>query len=38
MNLPGTEGDNWHWRLARGALTSRHARVLAELVDDTQRH
>jgi 4-alpha-glucanotransferase len=37
FNLPGTEGDNWHWRLKPGALTSKHAKHLANLATLTQR-
>lgn len=31
MNMPGTSGDNWGWRVAEGAFTSRIAGRLAEL-------
>lgn len=37
FNLPGTEVDNWHWRMKRGALTPAHAKRLAHLVQVTQR-
>jgi 4-alpha-glucanotransferase len=32
MNLPGTVGDNWTWRYAKGALTDQLAARLAEMV------
>ncbi|MEA2386740.1 MAG: 4-alpha-glucanotransferase, partial [Thermoleophilaceae bacterium] len=31
MNMPGTTGRSWHWRLEPGALTAEHAARLREL-------
>ena len=32
MNLPGTTGNNWTWRMEEGALGEEHAQKLAEMV------
>ncbi|MEA2124985.1 MAG: 4-alpha-glucanotransferase [Solirubrobacteraceae bacterium] len=37
MNVPGTKGSSWRWRLEPGALTAEHARRLRELTDAAQR-
>jgi 4-alpha-glucanotransferase len=37
MNLPGTTGGNWTWRLEEGTLNEKHARRLAEMVDLYER-
>jgi 4-alpha-glucanotransferase len=37
MNVPGTKGSSWRWRLEPGALTAEHARRLRELTDGAQR-
>ena len=28
MNVPGTKGNSWKWRMAEGALTAEHAQRL----------
>ncbi len=33
MNLPGTKGRSWRWRMAPGALTGAHAARLRELTE-----
>jgi 4-alpha-glucanotransferase len=37
MNLPGTSGGNWSWRMLPGALTSEKAHWLAGLVEKYNR-
>jgi len=37
MNVPGTVGDNWRWRLRRGQLNDDHARFLRRLTEDSAR-
>ena len=37
MNLPGTEGGNWHWRYSAGELTDAHAARLRELTARASR-
>ena len=37
MNLPGTSGGNWSWRMLPGALTAAKANQLAALVDKYNR-
>ena len=37
MNLPGTSGGNWSWRVLPGALTSEKAKWLAGLVEKYNR-
>ena len=37
MNLPGTAGGNWSWRMLPGALTDEKAQWLADLVDKYNR-
>ena len=37
MNVPGTVGGNWRWRLRRGQLTDDHARALRALTEDAAR-
>jgi len=37
MNVPGTIGDNWCWRLRRGQLNEDHARFLKELTEGSGR-
>ncbi len=37
MNLPGTEGNNWHWRLKPNALTPTHAKSLRSLIQASER-
>src|SRR4051794_11866488 len=37
MNIPGTSGRSWKWRMERGALTEAHARRLRELTDTAAR-
>lgn len=31
MNVPGTTGRSWRWRMERGALTAEHAARLREI-------
>lgn len=33
MNLPGTLGGNWRWRMEKGQFTDEHAKKLAKLVE-----
>lgn len=33
MNLPGTLGGNWRWRMKKGEFTDEHAEKLAKLVE-----
>ena len=37
MNVPGTKGRSWRWRLEAGALTDAHARRLRELTAEADR-
>jgi 4-alpha-glucanotransferase len=37
MNVPGTTGRSWRWRLAPGQLTADHARRLREVTEDARR-
>ena len=37
MNVPGTSGKSWKWRMERGALTSEHAARLRELTEAAGR-
>ena len=37
MNMPGTTGKSWKWRLEPGQLTSEHARRLREITEATGR-
>jgi len=37
MNVPGTVGDNWRWRLRRGQLDADHARRLHALTEAADR-
>ena len=37
MNVPGTEGRSWKWRLEPGALTADHAARLRELTERRPR-
>lgn len=37
MNMPGTTGNSWKWRLEPGQLTGRDARRLRELTERTGR-
>ncbi len=37
FNLPGTEGNNWHWRMKPGALTNTHTEFLSDMARLTQR-
>jgi 4-alpha-glucanotransferase len=37
MNIPGTKGGSWKWRMEPGALTSAHARRLRELTEAAGR-
>lgn len=38
MNRPGTVGTNWSWRMQPGALTAKHAKMLASLTEATERN
>ena len=37
MNVPGTKGRSWRWRMEPGALTAEHAARLRELTEAAQR-
>ncbi len=37
MNVPGTTGASWRWRMGPGALTAEHAARLRELTQDAGR-
>ncbi len=37
MNMPGTKGRSWRWRMERGALTSQHAARLREVTERAGR-
>jgi 4-alpha-glucanotransferase len=37
MNIPGTKGGSWKWRMEPGALTSAHARRLREITEAAGR-
>jgi 4-alpha-glucanotransferase len=37
MNMPGTKGNSWKWRMAPGALTAEHAARLREITREAGR-
>jgi 4-alpha-glucanotransferase len=37
MNVPGTKGGSWRWRLAGGTLTGEHAKRLRAATEEAGR-
>ena len=38
MNTPSTVGDNWKWRMKKGALTKKKAKELKKLAETFGRY